>query len=411
MFAKKQLEHTTMSGTRMKIALVCPASLPATQFGGILFLCVDIARESAKIGHDVTIYTTDLDFANNANTFNRNLPRIESHEGFKINRTHAWFSIKLFFVNPGMYFQLKKDRPDIIHTVGVRSFQSLVAAMISKRYKIPLIISDQGGLTTHPDIQNAGIIEKLVYRLQTPFVRFIVKQSSRISVPNEYEREIFAKFSAQSKITIIRNGINLDQYLTDLPDFKSKYKINGEFVLFVGRFARVKGVDVLLKAWNEIKEQTNQKNVKLVIMGVDFGFEAQMLKMISDLGLSYNVIVIKNPPRHDVLAAYSSCIFLALPSRWELSPLTPLEGFAFKKTSISTTAHGIPHTISDHKNAILVEPENHEQLADEILKLLHDQRLRINLGDSGYNMVHQTCNSEIMTKETLKLYEQVLADN
>ena len=52
----------------MKIALVCPASLPATQFGGILALCVDIARESSNSGHDTTIFTTDLDFANNLKT-------------------------------------------------------------------------------------------------------------------------------------------------------------------------------------------------------------------------------------------------------------------------------------------------------------------------------------------------------
>ena len=48
----------------MKIGLVCPASLPAVQFGGILFLCVDLAREMSELGHDVTIYTTNLDFAN-----------------------------------------------------------------------------------------------------------------------------------------------------------------------------------------------------------------------------------------------------------------------------------------------------------------------------------------------------------
>ena len=61
----------------MKIGLVCPASLPATQFGGIMFLCLDIARGSAALGHNITIYTTDLDFANNATTFNKNLPRKE----------------------------------------------------------------------------------------------------------------------------------------------------------------------------------------------------------------------------------------------------------------------------------------------------------------------------------------------
>ena len=39
----------------MKIALVCPASLPAVQFGGIVFLAVDMAREMSELGHDVTI--------------------------------------------------------------------------------------------------------------------------------------------------------------------------------------------------------------------------------------------------------------------------------------------------------------------------------------------------------------------
>ena len=48
----------------MKIGIICPASLPATQFGGILFLGVDLARELANEKHEVTIYTTDLDFAN-----------------------------------------------------------------------------------------------------------------------------------------------------------------------------------------------------------------------------------------------------------------------------------------------------------------------------------------------------------
>ena len=62
----------------MKITLVCPASLPATQFGGIMFLGVEIATELAKKGHNVTIFTTDLDFANNASTFNKNLSRKES---------------------------------------------------------------------------------------------------------------------------------------------------------------------------------------------------------------------------------------------------------------------------------------------------------------------------------------------
>ena len=86
----------------MNIALVCPASLPATQFGGIVFLAVDLAREISEMGHNVTIYTTDLDFSNGPNNFNKKLPRIEKFEKFSINRTHTWFSLKLFFINTSM---------------------------------------------------------------------------------------------------------------------------------------------------------------------------------------------------------------------------------------------------------------------------------------------------------------------
>ena len=93
----------------MKIALTCPASLPATQFGGIMFLCIHIAKKLSNDGHDLTIYTTDLDFANNTSTFNKKLPREEKIDNFLIKRTHVFFSIFLFFVNFGMYKQMMND--------------------------------------------------------------------------------------------------------------------------------------------------------------------------------------------------------------------------------------------------------------------------------------------------------------
>ena len=93
----------------MKIGLVCPASLPATQFGGIMFLCLDLAREFSENNHDVKIYTTDMDFSNGSHKFSKALPRIEKIDNFKIFRSHVWFSIKLFFVNPGIYKQMIND--------------------------------------------------------------------------------------------------------------------------------------------------------------------------------------------------------------------------------------------------------------------------------------------------------------
>lgn len=393
---------------KMKIALACPASLPATQFGGILFLAVDIARELSEIGNEVIIYTTDLDFANNPSTFNKNLPKCESIEKFKIKRTHVWFSFGLFFINPAMYKQILIDKPDIIHSIGVRSFQSFVVALISKYKKIPLVLSDQGGLTTHPDLQNSSFIKKIFYKIQKPMIKFIVNQSSEIIVANKYEEKIFREFSNGVKITSVRNGINLKDFQKVEINFKEKYSIDFPFILFVGRFSKVKGVDTLIKSFNLIKNHDEVKNLKLIIMGVDFGFQEKMLKMIKEYELEEKIIVIKKPPRKDVIAAYSESEFLVLPSRWELSPLTPLEGFAFKKPVISTNAHGIPFTISNNENGILVEPDNPKELSDAILELIKDKNKKIELGMAGFKLVKDTCNSKNMAKNTLDVYNNLI---
>ena len=391
----------------MKIGIVCPASLPATQFGGILFLAVDLARELSDEKHKVTIYTTDLDFVNNPKTFNKKLPKEENMQNFKIKRSHVWLSIKLFFINPGMYFQMMNDQYDVIHTIGIRSFQSFIAALIAKKKNIPLVISDQGGLTTHPDLQNKGIGTKILYKIQLPMVQFIINQAKKIITANEYEKKIFSELTTQNKIEVVRNGINLEN-MKSAVGFRKKYGINYDYFLFLGRYHEVKGIDTLLNAMNLIKNHAIMSTTKLVIMGVDFGFEKKMLCMIKEMNLNNTVKIINNPPREDVLSAYNESKFLVLPSRWELSPLTPLEGFAFKKPTISTKAHGIPYTLHDKKDSVLVEPENFEELSHVIIELLNDKTECERLGMEGYEFVHKECNSKEMARKILSIYEKIV---
>jgi glycosyltransferase involved in cell wall biosynthesis len=392
----------------MKIALVCPASLPATQFGGILFLCVDIARELSKKEHQISIYTTDLDFANNANTFSKNLPRIEKINQFYIKRSHVWIAFKLFFFNPSMFFQMREDNLDIIHSIGIRSFQSFIAALIARQKNIPFVISDQGGLTTHPDITMGKFINKLVYRLQSPIIKFIINQATKVIVANEYEKNIFLEFTSEDKISIVKNGINLEDFKKSKIDFRKKYSISEEYILFVGRFHTVKGVDVLIKAVNEIRNFLKSKNMKCVIMGVDFGYEQEMFNLIKKYNLESQIIVMKKPAREYVIAAYEQSQMLVLPSRWELSPLTPLEGFAFKKPVISTNCHGIPHTIKDGQNCILTEMGDFKKIAKSIEYLVNNEDERKRMGEEGYKQVKNECNSADMANKIEEIYQKLI---
>ena len=103
-----------------------------------------------------------------------------------------------------------------------------------------------------------------------------------------------------------------------------------------------------------------------------------------------------------------------MPSQWELSPLVPLESFAFNKPVISTNSHGIPFTVQNNKNGILVEPENPEKLSNAIIRLLDNPSLRDNLGSAGYDFVQKECNCISMAKIILnyiKIYLTIFKIN
>ncbi len=391
----------------MNIGITCPASIPATQFGGIMFLALDVASELKKIGHKVTLYTTDLDFADSKNSFNKNLSRVEEYKGIIIKRSHVYAKIKLFFINPGLYGIIKNDRPEILHAIGIRGFQSFIAALISKRCNIPLVVSDQGGLHTHPDARNTGL-KKILYRLQKPLIKMIIKQATKIIVANEYEREIFSKYCGTSKLVMIENGIDVAKIQENQIDFKNKYNLS-KYLLFLGRFAHVKGPDILLQAIRELKKTNRLAGYTVVMMGSDFGYKKRFFDMINELDIKQDVLVIENPPRDIVISAYHGCQFLVLPSRWEMSPLTPLEGFACKKPAISTNAHGIPHVIKNNENGLLFEEENHLDLAEKIAFLLENQEKCKEFGMNGYYKVVSENTKDKMGKEITKLYEEIIA--
>ena len=130
-----------------------------------------------------------------------------------------------------------------------------------------------------------------------------------IIVPNEYEKKIFLPFCHESKISIVKNGIDLEELNSTKVNFSQKYSINNDFILFLGRFHIVKGIDTLIESINLIKNNLLLKNITIVIAGVDFGYESKMEKLIKQYDLTKKIVIIKKPPREYVIYAYHQCKF------------------------------------------------------------------------------------------------------
>src|SRR5581483_40578 len=80
---------------------------------------------------------------------------------------------------------------------------------------------------------------------------------------------------------------------------------------------------------------------------------------------------------------YSQCDVFVAPSRYESFGLIFLEAMRYGKPAIGTQVGGIPEIVQDGKTGLLVPVESATDLADAMLTLGKDAKLRARLGAAG----------------------------
>jgi starch synthase len=78
------------------------------------------------------------------------------------------------------------------------------------------------------------------------------------------------------------------------------------------------------------------------------------------------------------------------------------------KPVIASRVGGLAEIVDDGQTGLLVEPDNVEQLAKAIIRLLQDESLRSRLGDNARRKVESDFNWVNVARRTASLYESVL---
>jgi glycosyltransferase involved in cell wall biosynthesis len=91
--------------------------------------------------------------------------------------------------------------------------------------------------------------------------------------------------------------------------------------------------------------------------------------------------------RSDVPELLGLADTLVLSSKMEANPVSILEGLACGKPVVAPRVGSIPETVHHGENGFLVDPNDPEQLADGIEKLLTDPALARRMGKIGRNSV------------------------
>jgi glycosyltransferase involved in cell wall biosynthesis len=76
---------------------------------------------------------------------------------------------------------------------------------------------------------------------------------------------------------------------------------------------------------------------------------------------------------------------------------------------VASRIGGIQDTVEDRKTGLLFEPENTDDLADKIVTLLKDERLREDMGKAAKVKAKEYDWSKI-AERTLEIYKKVITD-
>jgi len=375
--------------------------LQVTQFfspvhGGSAEVPYHLSKELAKIGHEVAVYTSD---------FKLSQDYIDSIPEVKVHYFRTWSSWANFYVTPGMMKEAKRRirHFNIIHMHNYRSFQNMVVAYYAKKYNVPYVLQAHGSLRT--------FLQKrwLKGTFDAIWGYKILKDASKVIAVTSIEAEQYKSMGvSEDKIEVVPNGIDLSEFdnLPERGEFRKKYSLNDsqKIILYLGRIHKIKGLDLLVKAFTELSKHLNE--AKLVIVGPDDGYLSSLKKLIAELGISDRVLFTGPLYGQEKLRAYVNADVYVLPSSYEIYGITVLEAMACGIPVIVTDRCGIADVVVGQ--AGLVVPHDKEQLQHALLHMLGDDKMRPQFGESGKLLVREQFSLEKMTERVEGIYQAIL---
>ncbi|OLS41092.1 glycosyltransferase family 4 protein [Bacillus sp. MRMR6] len=250
---------------------------------------------------------------------------------------------------------------------------------------------------------------KIYVHLHNDFINEKTKNIEKLSKKIDYiitvsdyikNRVLESKYFDESNVIVLKNCVDVDRFnkelYLDIRDIiRERYKIshNDIVIMYSGRLSPEKGIEPLIKAFLQFK---NNSNIKLLLVGSAWfsdNNDTEFVKRIREISEKNkgNIIFTGFINPNELPEIYSIADINVVPSLWEEpAGLVLLEAMATSSPLITTNVGGIPEYVNGDCSILIDRDENIvESLRMAIEKLVLDKGLRQNMGREGRKNVAQ----------------------
>ena len=350
----------------MRIALFSDTYEP--EINGVASSVLTLEKILIKHGHEVYVVTTNNGI--HRTKWEGNVLRLP---GIELKALYGYVASSPLSLRAVDY--IKHLNLDIIH-VHTEFGIGILGRYCAKKLSIPLVATfhtTYEDYTHYVNLYNLNSIENMTKKTIGAIRKYYANSSMLVISPSNKTRHLIEGYDIKTEIEVIPTGLNLEQFSKNSVSKDRVKEIRNECglkddeiaIAYVGRLAKEKSVDVIIKAFSKIKAN----NLRLIIVGD--GPEANNLKtLMSTLGLDNKVKFIGNRPRTHIHEYYCSFNAFCSASLSETQGLTFIEALACELPIFVADKETTKDLVENRKNGYIFTCEDDLALVlDEFSKI------------------------------------------
>lgn len=369
------------------------------QVNGVVSSILTLEKQLREQGHHVYIFTISHPLAENDSS---NVYRMASVP-FVFLKDHR---VGIVYSNKAVH-RIKKLKLDLILSQTEFSM-GIFARMMAKKLNIPIIHTYHTVYEDYMHYISKGI--DFSPQIARKYSKSFCNHVDGVVAPTKKTEKLLKSYGVKTPIRIIPTGIdftpfNPAQYTVDeVNRLKDVFHIppHDPVILFVGRVAKEKSIDVLIKAMPLVLQK--MPNAKLVIIG-DGPSRLALEELAKHLEVRDAVIFTGMQPWHTIGKMYQLGDVFVSASVTETQGLTFAEALASGLPVLAMEDESIAGFIRDGYNGRLFHSV--EELALALCDVLCDEDYRLELSDNALHSV-KPLSAETFGLNAEGFYEEVI---
>ena len=305
------------------------------------------------------------------------------------------------FPNLSLILHLRKKikEYDIIHIHCIWNFITTISFYFAVFYKKKIVFSPHGTMDKN-NIKNNFLVKKIYYYLVEK--RNIEKISLVHFLSNEEKNS--SKYLQKKKYFIINNGLDLRTF-----KFKNKLKLSifnkKKFnILNIGRFNKIKGIDLQFDLIKKINEKKN--NYKLILVGPDDKDKKFYKKKSQNMKLGNDVIFLPPDYSKKRFQIMNESDLVINTSYYECNSMVILESLASGALVLAVNNANVNHQFK--QKALIKTKRNLKDIVKKIDLLKNNKKMQNKIRKNAINYSKKYLDINILTNKYIKQYKTLL---